>query len=782
MGSTEETVNTSRAGLYIGRSILKRRGITVRQAMAGRIRVRIKALQRQERQCRWMQSHLSRLKGVSSVETRKATGSVIVYFDPLAQTLRSLLAVIIEQLEHPVQYSAPLEVIPGFQNFCDCCDEKPEASLRSKKRRVFWLTGVMGYAAVRLWLFSLPLVQAPLSIIGIAAVAGTIPLIGEAVRDTVEKKKVTVKPFLVLGTVSTIVMGQPFSALQLIWIYNVAELTEEYVAQRSRKAIRNILEIAPARAFILVEGMEVEVAVADIKKGDVVVVHTGEKIPVDGEVREGEAEVDESSINGRAETVLRQRGDSVHAGTIISQGILFINTERTGEDTYLAHIMKMVEDSLQNKAPVEQKADELAARLMKIGLAATALTFLVTLDPMRTLTVMLVMSCPCATVLAASSAITAAIANAAKHQILIKGGLYLENVGKADVYCLDKTGTLTTELPEIISITGRTPTLKEDTILGMAATAESHNQHPMAQAILAEAGARGLTPDAHAVCEFRAGRGVFCTVGGDSAIIVGNRQFMDEHQIDTAWFDKKADQLKEGGNTVVYVAKNGKAQGMIGVANPVRPETVRVLHCLRRDGVKGLHLVTGDHEEVAKSMMHLFPFDECRASLMPEEKAQWVGELKQSNSVVMVGDGINDALALVQADVGIAMGAGGAEVSMEAADIALADSNLEGLMRVRNLSHKTMRVIDQNHYLAVSTDLIGVALGMFGLLSPVMAGMIHILHTGGILLNSGRLLKWEPPVEPMDRCCRCRSQQGCSESSLHMTVSKEQAIDVHSVR
>ncbi|HHD56389.1 MAG TPA: cation-translocating P-type ATPase, partial [Desulfobulbaceae bacterium] len=188
-----------------------------------------------------------------------------------------------------------------------------------------------------------------------------------------------------------------------------------------------------------------------------------------------------------------------------------------------------------------------------------------------------------------------------------------------------------------------------------------------------------------------------------------------------------------------------------------------VLNCLRGDGVKTMHLVTGDTEEVGRSLMHIFPFDDCRAGLMPEEKAAWVDHVKrkEKKSVVMVGDGINDALALAHADIGIAMGAGGAEVAMEAADIALADSNLEGLMKVRNLSHQTMRVVDQNHYLAVSTDLIGAALAMAGILSPVMAGMIHILHTGGILLNSGRLLSWQPPVEPMDHCRGCMRACKC---------------------
>ncbi len=744
---------------HLSKTLLRQTGVRVKQAMPGRMRVRINQLQYQEITAAWMRERLQHFPGVTNVEIKPLTGSVIIYFKADQVTIRSLLMEIVEQLLVPIRYTGILVSTSKRTEgeSCDCGNSAPEESWRGRKTRVIWLSGFMAYAAARMWIFGLPLLQTPLSLLGIAAMIGTAPLVRDSTTELLEKKKITVKPFLAAGSLATIAMGQAFSALQIIWIYNVAELTEEYVTRRSRQAIRDILEVAPANAYVMIDGMEVETQVAEIRPGDVVAVHTGEKLPVDGTVLDGEALVDEASINGRSEAVHHKPGDTVFAGTIVSQGILFIETEKTGEDTYLAHIMQMVEDSMTNRAPVEQKADQLAKRLLKIGLAATALTLLITLDPMRALTVMLVMSCPCATVLAASSAVTAAVANAAKDSVLIKGGLYLETIGRTDSYCFDKTGTLTMDQPEIIAVIPRIPSLSEEKIISMAATAESHNQHPMAKAILAEAKARGLVPEPHAVCEFKAGRGVLCTVGGEATILVGNRQFMEEQQVDIRWFSKKAKAQRTIGNTVVYIARNGKAQGMLGVANPVRPEAVRVLNCLRGDGVKSMYLVTGDTEEVARSLMDVFPFDDCRAGLLPEEKADWVDKLKRekNNTVVMVGDGVNDALALAHADIGIAMGAAGAEVAMEAADIALADSNLEGLMKVRNLSHQTMRVIDQNHYLAVSTDLIGAALAMAGILSPVMAGMIHILHTGGILFNSGRLLSWEPPVEPMDHCRGC---------------------------
>ncbi len=736
----------------LDRNVLKRYGVRLRQSMQGRIRVQVRALKNSRKQAWWMKTFLSTQNGVRHAEARSETGSVIIVFDSQQTDSRTLLAAVVAQVVEPVTCPDEPEVSFSESECGMCgCDGDAKVPFSKKLRRVSWLSGMMAYALARTWIFRLPLATTPLSFIGMAAMFGTVPLLKEAIEDTAEKRQVTVKPFLAAGSVATIFMGEAFSALQILWIYNVAELTEDYVTQQSRKAIRDILEVAPANAFVMRDGIEVETPVADIRPDDVVAVHTGEKIPVDGTILDGDALVDEASINGRSEAVFKGIGHEVYAGTLISQGTLFIRTVKTGQDTYLAGIMRMVEDALANTSPAEQKADQLAARLMKIGMAATLATLVITLDPLRALTVMLVMSCPCATVLAASSAVTAALANAAKQSILIKGGLYLEAVGKTDVYCFDKTGTLTQDIPQIMSITGVSFDMDEDTIISLAATAESHNQHPMARAILAEAEARNLDVQAHAICEFKAGRGVSCAIGCEETILVGNRQFMTENDVSLDGIKEQVAQETAKGRTVVYVARNGAAVGMMGVANPTRPEVVRVLNGLREDGVKSIHLVTGDTPEVADTMMDIFPFDDIKAPLLPEEKADRVDALQKAHSVVMVGDGVNDALALARADIGVAVGAGGAEVALEAADIALADSNLDGLIKVRNLSHQTMDIIDQNHYFAVSTDLIGAALGMFGMLSPVMAGMIHIFHTAGILVNSGRLLSWEPPATPMNR-------------------------------
>ncbi len=725
--------------LLLSRIQLQRNGIRVRQSASGRMRIQAADIKNNREKSHWMRSCIQKKTGIISVETRPRTGSIIVRFQPGHTTPQSILKTVLSQILQPESFGS----LPDHETTAKISDY-PDAGQNPRTKKILFLSGIMGYALARNWIFRMALAQNPLSFLGLTAIFSTIPLVREAISDTMEKKSITVKPFLAGGALVTIFMGEAFSALQLLWIYHVAEATEDYVAEKSRKAIRNILEVTPAKAYVVVNGMEMETAMEDIRPGDIVAVHTGEKIPVDGIISKGEALVDEASINGRSEAICKTTGDSVYAGTFISQGTLFIKTKKTGQDTYLFGIIRMVEESLANKAPVEQKADELASRLLKIGFAATIGTLILTMDPLRALTVMLVMSCPCATVLAASSAVTAALANAAKRSILIKGGLYLEQIGNTHVYCFDKTGTLTQDLPQIMSITRRTPSIKENTLLSLAATAESHNKHPLAKAILTEAKARGLDISPHAACEFMPGRGVSCHIGDDTDILVGNAAFMEENQMDISWFAKKSAAETSKGRTVVYIGKNGKILGMLAIANPIRPEAVEVLNSLKKDGAAAMYLVTGDSEKVAQSMMQEFSFDQFRASLLPEEKADWVEELQKNHSVVMVGDGVNDALALAKADIGIAMGTGGAEAALEAGDIALADGNMEGLLTLKNLSRKTMQVIDQNHYFAVGTDLLGVFFGMAGILSPVMAGMIHIFHTTGILVNSARLLTWEP--------------------------------------
>jgi len=385
-------------------------------------------------------------------------------------------------------------------------------------------------------------------------------------------------------------------------------------------------------------------------------------------------------------------------------------------------------------------ADRLARKTVAIGFGATLTTLLLTRSPWRAFTVLLVMACPCATSLAASSAISSALHAAARRQILIKGGRYLEAVGSADLVCLDKTGTLTGNHPKVCEIISA-GNLTTNEILLLACTGEAHNHHPLAEAVKERAAAEGISPLPHSQCDYYLGKGIRAILDGKE-ILVGNHKLLTQCNITCQTAEKLAKPLIKRGLTIIYLARDRQVEGVLAIENPQRPETGAVISNLAHQGCR-LVMVTGDEPATANELASNLGITQCHSSLLPEQKAELVSSLQaEGYRVIMVGDGINDALALTRADIGIAMGVAGSEVAIEAADIALVEDSLNGVLYVRDLSHQTLRVVHQNFAIATSTNIIGVVAGALGLMGPVAAGMLHIIHTLGILANSGRLLDY----------------------------------------
>ncbi|MCP4576846.1 MAG: cation-translocating P-type ATPase [Deltaproteobacteria bacterium] len=730
----------------------KNKKFQVKSRIPGRLRLKVPDIRFSNEAADALAHRLLNEAGILKAEPRPQSGSLILLFDEKQLKAEIMLGLVTNALNSslPILVSkdgSPDQAACGQD--CKVCHPVEKTGKRkSMVGRVVEVAAITAFAAftlIRNVIYKAPLAQGPFSVVAVVALVAAVPLFKHALEDLKQGKAMSLFPFLASTCVLAVVVGEAMTALEVIWILRVGMLLEDYVAEQSRRAISEILQVAAKDTYILVDGVEVQVPVDQVQKGDILALHTGEKIPVDGIVESGEALVDEAHITGRAEPEIRKDGDTVFAGTIVQRGVIFIKAEKVGDDTYLCRVLHMVEDAIENRAPAEKQADILAGRLFRLGAFATLATLVLTADPLRAFTVMLVMACPCATVLAASTAVTAALANAARNHILIKGGLHMEMVGKADCFCFDKTGTITAEIPEVIEIIPRAPKQTETQVLKTAVIAEIHNEHPMARAVVEAANRRGIEPEPHAVCEFVLGRGGSARTNGNE-ILVGNDRFMEDRRINVNYFKTRAKDRIQQGHTVLYVAKNHKLQGVIVVANAVRPNAQAVLDWLRRDGVSSLYLGTGDTKPVAKALAEKMGFDDHRGELLPEDKAYYVELIqKEGRKVVMVGDGVNDALALSKATVGVAMGAGGAEVSIEAADIALVDSELERLVTLRQLSGKTLRTIEQNYYLATSTNVLGIFMGAFGYLSPVMAGMLHIVHTFGILANSSRLLNWKAP-------------------------------------
>lgn len=735
-----------------------KKSFSIKHSIKGRLRIKINHTSFTEEAFPVFEASLSKLEGVFFVRSNTACKSVVINYDNSVLQLNNLLSFI----ERNLGTGIPHKPQKNQCIHCETCSINSEEKLvKPALTRFGILSAVMGGVFVRSTVMGIAVSQSLLSPLGIVAAVFSLPLIYDGYQSF-KKKKFGLDAFLGGGCIASVVSGQALTALEILWINSGAELLQAWITERSRKSIAGILQATSHHTFKLVEGVEVEVKTEDLKKGDIVVLHTGEKICIDGEIIDGNALIDESPITGRSDFIPRNIGDTVLAGTFVRQGLIYVCAEKVGDETYLSRILCQVEDSLKNKAPVELVADRLAKNLVRFGLAATGITYLLTQNIWRAFTVMLVMACPCATVLAASTAVSAAMNAAVKRKILIKGGKYLEQVGTASCICFDKTGTLTTTEPELVDIIllkeSNTYYLTEENrshsekeaLLQMLVSAESHNHHPLAAAIKHEAQKHHIEAIPHTFCEYFLGMGILAEVLGNE-IIIGNAKIMQQHGIDIQ--DKTAAAHEKtcihSGQTMLYVAKNKELIALLTFDNILRKEAQSVIQTLKNSGIAHTYLITGDEYYSAQKLCSKLGIETFYSSVMPEDKGAIIKELQEKHgAVIMIGDGINDAMALAHADIGIAMGDGGSEVAVEAADITLVDDNLNGIVYVHALSKQTIKIVYQNFWIATGSNLAGLFLAAFGILSPVTAGLLHIAHTMGVLANSTRLVYYDIKKDP----------------------------------
>lgn len=687
---------------------------------------------------------------ISSFRVNHACKSLVFRFDNIKTTLDEIL----ERL-HLLFPNTSLPAIDAINNesYCSSCSSCSSCSLTTHdnkpwKRKLIEfgvLTGYAIYIFVAENILGLTIVATPFSLVAVVSMVAAIPLLKEAYVD-VKNKRLTLHSFMSFTLLLAIFGGEATAAFEIIYILRGGMLLEEYLAEKSKKEIHNLIELDVKKAYILLDEVELEVDLDEVKEGDIVVSRSGEKIPVDGFIVDGSAEIDEALINGRSEPALKQKNDEVFANTLVQKGRIYIKVSATGANTYISRIISKVENSLSEKSPSELAADRLASRLLKLGTILTAGTYIVTGSALRAFSVMIVMSCPCATVLAASTAISAGIAKGAKENILIKGGEYLEKVSQAEVFCFDKTGTLTTGKP-IVNKIYLSENVDEKTLFEYATLAEYRNTHPIAKAILEHAKTLGVVPSEYWHCDIIPGLGVKA-IQDKEVIFVGNKKLLNNHKISVREFENQATKALKQGDTVAYVANGKEVLGFISFKHEVRDGTIEMVKDLRERGVEHIVLLTGDDEKVAQSFAQEYNFDEVYSNLMPEGKATQIEELqKKYKNVVMVGDGVNDTFAMSKADVAISFACGGSEAAIEVSNIAITDSNPQDIVKLYDLSKQSLRVVEQNYWIGTGTNLIGVGLAGVGLLSPVAAGAIHIGHTVGIMANSSKIALKKVPIE-----------------------------------
>ena len=575
----------------------------------------------------------------------------------------------------------------------------------------------------------------PIELLWLAVAVGLYPLVKTGLLDLIHERKIGTEIFVTIATLVALFGGETVAGAVLMVIILIAEFIAELNTDRARASIKALIGSVPQVALVREAVGERTVAISELKLGDIVLVRSGEKIPVDGSVVSGQGSVNEAPITGESIPKDKNVGSSVFAGTVVDSGALDIRTERLGRDTTFSRIIALVESAESEQAPIQRLADKVAAWLIPVVLVFLVGVYIVTRD-VRTIVTLLIFTSPAELGLATPLVMIAAIARAARSGILIKGGVYLEELAKVDVVVFDKTGTLTANQPQVVQVLPNNAQLDENALLRWAAAADRRSAHPLAKAVVAAAVQRGIEVPEPGSFEQVHGRGVKATVEG-RVVLAGNAALLRENGValDAA--------VEDGGRTPVHVAIDGEFAGVIFVADILRPGAREALAELRATGVKRIVILTGDNKATAEAVARDVGVDEVRADLMPEDKVAAISELiAQGHRVAMVGDGINDAPALARASVGIAMGGGGTQAALEAADIALMTDDLGKIAAARAIARRAYRTIQENLFVGVGVvHVLGITAALLGWIGPIEAAIIHLGPDVLVFVNSVKLLR-----------------------------------------
>ncbi|MDO8773838.1 MAG: cation-translocating P-type ATPase [Burkholderiaceae bacterium] len=579
----------------------------------------------------------------------------------------------------------------------------------------------------------------PLEVLWFAVAMGLYPLVKTGVMDLIHERKVGTEIFVTIATLVAVLGGETVAGAVLMVIILIAEFIADLNTDRARASIKSLIGSVPQVALVRANGSERSVAIAKVNIGDIVLVRAGEKIPVDGHVTGGNASVNQGPITGESVPKDKTAGDLVFAGTIVESGALDIQTDKIGVDTTFSRIIALVENAESQQAPVQKLADKVASWLIPIVFVFLIGVYLVTRD-VRTIVTLMIFTSPAELGLATPLVMIAAIARAARNGILIKGGLYLESLAKVDTIVFDKTGTLTANKPEVVRIESRNAAFSEAELLRLAAAADRRSAHPLAKAVVAHAERTQIVVPEPEKYEQLQGRGVIATIEG-RIVLVGNSALLRESGVTLTAA------AESGSQTPVHVAVDGQFAGVIFIADTLRPGAREALASLKQSGIKRIVMLTGDNAATAKAVADGLGIDEIRADLMPEDKVFAIAELqKQGHRVAMVGDGINDAPALARADVGIAMGGGGTQAALEAADIVLMTDDLSKIAGARAIARRAYRTVQENLFVGVGVvHVLGITAALMGWIGPIEAAIIHLGPDVLVFVNSVKLLRVRIP-------------------------------------
>ena len=574
----------------------------------------------------------------------------------------------------------------------------------------------------------------------VAIVLCGLPIILEAVIGLVTEFDIKADVLVSLALIASICIGEDFAAVEVAFIMQLGGLLEELTVAKARAGIEKLVHLTPRTARVLRNGAETMIPAEQVQIGDQIRVLPGESIPVDGVITSGQTSINQAIMTGESLPVDKTVGDTVSSGTVNQFGAFEMEATKVGEDSSIQRMIRLVQSADAGKAKIVDLADRWATWIVVIALTAAALTWLISGQIIRAVTI-LVVFCPCALVLATPTAIMAAIGNATKHGFLVREGDALERLAKAKVIAFDKTGTLTYGTPKVVAVNSVSGKHDKDEVYRLAASAEQLSEHPLGKAIVncfKKEQKGGLA----AAEEFQMipGRGVCAKIDG-AEVLAGNPELLQEHGVETK-LSFGVENYQKQGCTITYIAVDGEFAGYLALSDTLRKESVATIDAISHLGIQPV-LLTGDHENAANAIASQLHIGAVLASCLPEDKLNSIGEYqKKGMPVCMIGDGINDAPALKKADVGIAMGGVGSDIAVDAADIALVDDEVRELPHLIALSKRMITTIKINMTFSMTLNFIAIILAITGILNPIVGALVHNGGSVLVITNSAFLLKW----------------------------------------
>ncbi len=598
----------------------------------------------------------------------------------------------------------------------------------------------LAISAVALMINIFGLIKLPFDTCWIAIILCGLPIIMEAVIGLITEFDIKADVLVSIALIASVIIGENFAAGEVAVIMQLGGLLEDLTVARARDGIEKLVHLTPRTARVITEGKETIIPAEQVRVGDLIRVLPGETVPVDGIIRSGQTSVNQAVMTGESLPVDKGVGDEVSSGAVNQFGSFDMEASRVGEDSSIQRMIRLVQSADAGKAKIVGVADRWATWIVVIALSAAIITWLVTGEIIRSVTI-LVVFCPCGLVLATPTAIMAAIGNATRHGFLVKEGDALERLASVSKVTFDKTGTLTWGTPEVTAVQSVNPDISEETLYSLASGAELRSEHPLGKAIVRCYEERtGNRAEQASEFQMIPGRGVKAVVSGKE-IFAGNTEMMAENGI-MAKIGCAAKYLNQG-CTVIYLAVDRQIAGFTALSDTLRQEAGSVIRQLKQTGITPV-LLTGDHENAAKHIADKLSITEVRSDCLPEDKLRYIDEFQnEKQQVCMIGDGINDAPALKKAHVGIAMGGVGSDIAVDAADIALVNDDIVEIPHLFRLAKRMMITIKSNLTFSLTLNFIAIILAITGSLNPVVGALVHNAGSVFVIVNSALLLNWQ---------------------------------------